>query len=255
MLIRGIASGVKRDQDDALARVRHSRWADLPQAARDSTVASSSADRRPVLNAILAELVIAIIDKARVEGTADPVRLLASGISDEVAEQVERRLSGKAHRRRGNHLWCVVLAAFCRVYDEASAHVKKSADRLTEALLDAVKEAVSKERGKHVRPRDVYSRKTGVAEAFAASDYPWLREVIGTAVGRMVDAGTVLGEDAVMKYVRLIGVIVCPDLDRHPAVVKHCLWPLVEGPFKVALDENLGAEMGSWLRNAYRFKP
>ena len=64
-----------------------------------------------------------------------------------------------------------------------------------------------------------------------------------------------IGEEAVVKHLRLIGAITCPDPDRHPDVVKHCLWPLLSGPFKEMLEDSIATEMRTWLRNAHGVMP
>lgn len=74
-----------------------------------------------------------------------------------------------------------------------------------------------------------------------------MKKAITSILAAMKEAG----EAVVMRHLRLIGAITCPDPDRHPDVVKYCIWPLLSGPLRELLEERIAAEMRGWLRNAY----
>jgi hypothetical protein len=228
------------------------RWTELSQGARQSTVSGRSGDRRPALTGVVSELVIKLIEEVGREGQLDAVQDLAREISESIGDEFERRLSdGGPDRRSNRHLWCVVLAAICRLFDEAGDFTKRSIDELVDEVVRLLEEEVSQGRSDSVQARDIYQYRKRVVAAFGVDQYPWLRILIKKALKGVVSALQSIGEEAVMKYVRLIGAIACPDPDRHPAVVKHCIWPLLDGPFRELLEEAVASEMRVWLRNAY----
>lgn len=77
-------------------------------------------------------------------------------------------------------------------------------------------------------------------------------EGVDTIMDALVDAVRELGEDTAIKYVRLIGMLVCPDAGAHPAVVRYCIWSLISGPFK----EQVAEDLRSWIGAQYlRLQP
>lgn len=208
------------------------------------------------MTGIVSELVITLIEHARDDGEIDAVASLARQISDEIGEEFERQLdSGGPDHRSNRHLWCVVLATICRLYDQGFDFVNATVDDLVGEIMGRLREDVSVDRGEDTRARDVYQYKYRVVAAFDLADYAFLDALIKKAVRAVTAAGKAIGDEAVFKHLRLIGAITCPDTDRHPDVVKHCLWPLLAGPFKEMLEDSLAAEMRMWLRNAYPVTP
>lgn len=117
--------------------------------------------------------------------------------------------------------------------------------------MTSLHEDISFDRNENTHARDIYQRKHLVVSAFELTDYAFLEPLVKRAVKAVAAAAKKIGEESVFKYLRLIGAITCPDPDRHPDVVKYCLWPLLSGPFRGALEGSIETEMRTWMRNAY----
>ncbi|MFK4788879.1 hypothetical protein [Microbacterium sp. ZW T5_56] len=203
-------------------------------------------------------MIIAVISEASAQPSAtapdqlDVIAVLARGISEEVSAQVESHLKGDgAKKKRTRHLWCVVLGAVCRAYDEVAGFVSKSLDEAVDAVIDLLRRKGTDS----YEAADILFNQKGVARAFDIDAFDWLRVPIKHAVKSVLATVVAIGEEATMKYLRLIGAIVCPDADRHPVIVKHCIWPLLRGPFSAFLEQELQREMREWLLAAYEFLP
>lgn len=256
ILIRGIATSVPADQVEATKWAEPRRWTRLPEATRETTVDARVADRHPAVTGIVNELVITLIEQVRDGGEIDAIAVLAHQISDEIGEEFERHLDGGGpHHRSTRHLWCVVLAAICRLYDHGFDLVNATVDDLVEEIMTSLREDISADRGEESQPRDIYQYSHRIVAAFELAEYTFLEALIKKAVRAVTMAVKVIGEEAVFKHLRLIGAITCPDPDRHPDAVKHCLWPLLSGPFKEMLEASIATEMRTWLRNAYPVVP
>lgn len=256
VLIRGISSADTAAQTEARGWAEPRRWGRLPAASKKSTVDDKVADRHPAMTGIVSELVLVLMTHVRKEGEIDAIELLAGQISQEVGDEFERHLGGGGPDRRSNrHLWCVVLATICRLYDQGFSVFEEAADDAVHAIMQELREDVSASRSSDTSAQDIYQYRHRVVAAFNLDAYPFLEQLTKKAVLSLVAAVKEIGEDAVMKHLRLFGVITCPDPDRHPDVVKHCLWPLLDGPFRALLEESVAAEMRTWLRNGYVVVP
>lgn len=256
ILIRGIASSDQADRDKAIGRAEPRRWRHLPEATRRTTVNSTVSDRHPAVTGVVSELVITLIEQIRDDREIDAIESLASHVSYEIGEELERHLDGGGPDHRGTrHLWCVVMATICRVYDQGFDLVHATVDKAVEEVMDDLGQDISVEQGDASKPRDIYQRKRIVVSAFELAEYTFLEALVKKAVGAITTAIRAIGEETVFKHLRLIGVIMCPDPDRHPDVVRHCVWPFVSGPLAGMVDDSIAAEMRGWLRNAYRVVP
>lgn len=256
VLIKGICTTSEAVHEETKKWTEPRRWKNVTSEAKQSTVNDTCADRRPALTGVVAELVSTLIDQAKDEGEIDVVGELAKEISDDVADECEKHLSnGDPSSKKSRHLWCVVVAAICRVFDEVGDAAEKSIDILTEKTMKLLREDTPDSRTETAEVMDIYHQHTGVARAFKINEYDWMGALIKKALKAVVAAIKSIGEETAMKYVRLIGAIICPDPERHPAVVKHCIWPLLNGPFREALQDSLASEMRAWIRNAYVVLP
>ncbi len=254
--IRGIATSDPARQAEATDWAEPRRWTRLPEATRETTIDDHVADRHPAVTGIVSELVITLIEQARDDRQIDAIAALAHQISDEIGEDFERHLDdGGPKHRSTRHLWCVVLATVCRLYDQGFDLVNATVDDIVGEIMESLREDVSADRSEETRARDVYQYTYRVVAAFELADYTFLEALIKKAVRAVTAAVKAVGEEAVFRHLRLIGAITCPDPDRHPDVVKHCLWPLLSGPFKEMLEDSIAAEMRTWLRNAYSVVP
>lgn len=256
ILIRGIVTSDAATQVEATDWAEPRRWTRLPEATRVTTTKDRVADRHPAVTGIVSELVIALVEQARSDGEIDAIAALAHQISDEIGDEFERHLDdGGPDHRSTRHLWCVVLATICRLYDHGFNLVNATLDDLVENIMKTLREDISTDRGEESQPRDIYQYRYRIVSAFEVAEYAFLKTLIKKAVHAVATAVKEIGEEVVFKYLRLIGAITCPDPDRHPDVVKYCLWPLLSGPFKEMLEDSIATEMRTWLRNAYPVLP
>ncbi|MFT3970488.1 MAG: hypothetical protein QM695_09455 [Micropruina sp.] len=256
ILIRGIATSDPATQVEATNWAEPRRWIRLPEATRATTIKDRVADRHPAVTGIVSELVITLVEQARTDGEVNAVAALAHQISDEIGDEFERHLDGGGpDHRSSRHLWCVVLATLCRLYDHGINLVNGALDDLVENITKALREDISTDRGEESQPRDIYQYRYRIVAAFEVAEYAFLVALIKKAVRAVTTAIKEIGEEAVFKHLRLIGAITCPDPDRHPEVIRHCLWPLLSGPFKEMLEASIATEMRTWLRNAYSVVP
>lgn len=252
VLIRGVSSTDAGAQDEAFTWADPKRWTHASAATKQSTVEDKSSDRRPAMTAVVSELVLTIIEEVRKEGQLDAVEVLARKISEEIGDEFERHLDGGGPDCRSNrHLWCVVLATICRLYDHTATFARRSVEELVDGAMKLLKQDASADRGEQTQARDVYWYRRRIVAAFDVDKYDFLGALVKRAIRSVMAAMKQIGEVAVMKYLRLIASITCPDPDRHPDVVKYCIWPLLLGPFRELLKESIATEMRIWLRNAY----
>jgi len=171
---------------------------------------------------------------------------LANAISSDLVDEVSRSLSRNGAKKKVHgHYWCSVIAAICQVYDEAFQAAKKDLDAGVDLVMDALgawTDGTNSGRGTIARVVERSTRGGGPVgfEGFEASLVDdILRQLVKKALGAIIDSVSHLGEEMVMKYVRIIGAIVCPDPARHPAVVRYCIWPLIIGPLKGVIASDL----------------
>ena len=252
VLSRGITSTNSSAQDEAFDWANPKRWTRAPAAAKQSTVGDNVVDRQPAMTGVISELTVTILDEIRKNGQVDAIDVLAQGICEKIGDEFESHLAGGGPKPHGNrHLWCVVLATICRLYDQTFEFTTRSVDKLVGEVMNLLREDVSAARGEETRARDIYAYKHLIAASFKLEEYAFLEVLAMRAIGSIVAAMKAIGEETVMKHLRLIGGITCPDPDRHPDVVKYCMWPLLAGPFRELLEERTAVEMRKWLRNAY----
>lgn len=256
VMIRGISSADASVQEEARAWAKPKRWTTVPAANKNSTVGDSMELRNKAMAGLICELVLVMIEQVRENGEIDAIGILADQISKEVGEEFEKNLAeGGPDRTKINHIWCVVLATICRLYDQGFSLFEDAIDSAVDAVLHELKQEASTDRTEYTNAQDVYEYKDKVKAAFDLATFPFLSALIKKAVNSLVDAVKAIGEESVMKHLRLICVIMCPDPDRHPDVVKYCLWPLVSGSFQELLQEAIATETRTWLRNAYVVVP
>ncbi|MDO4256343.1 MAG: hypothetical protein Q4C90_04095 [Kocuria sp.] len=205
----------------------------------------------------MSELVYVLVKYVSEQGQLDAISVLAHEISNEVGAEFERYLGagGPGNDRGNRHLWCVLLATICRLYDQLADFVAEGTAALVDRVFDLLEREVSEERGEETQVRDIYQYKHRVAAAFGFNEFTFLRPVVQKAVSAVIAAMNAVGEETVMRHLRLIGAVVCPDPDRHPDVVRYCIWPLLQGPFRELLEASVEDEMRTWLRNAFPVVP
>lgn len=253
MFVRAIYYSDGSSRSRAIDYANQRRWAQMRVGPVGSTVRKTVAVRRQAVSGILSEFVINAI-KTSGNGRSDVIEVLAMRLSDEIGGEMEQNLRGGPPARRGDrHLWCVVLATICRLYDETFAFSKKTVDGLLDGLMKQLSRETSRGLGEETSSRDLYSYRRGcrVIAAFEVAEYEFLGVLAKQAIDSVLAAMKQVGEEAVMRQMRMMTAVMCPDPDRHPDVIKYCIWPLLSGPFREALEEGIEEEMRVWLRNTY----
>lgn len=239
-------------QDTARDWTEPKRCVRLSEAPKRTTRHDRVADRQPAMIGLGVRTGHHVLEEERKADELYTVEILAKHISKEIGDEFERHLDGRGPDRRSTrHLWCVILATICRLYDQAIAFAKHSIDHLVHEVINMLREDVSTDRGEETRARDGYQYRHRILAAFDLVDYAFLEALIKRAIASIAAAMKAIDDGAMMKHLRLIGAIICPDPDRHPGIVRYCVWPLLMGPFRGVLGESVATEMRMWLRNAY----
>lgn len=204
---------------------------------------------RAAVESVVAEIVVHLIDEGVPEGRAEATRKLTDGISSGLVTAVGDALSSSTSNKISGHFWCSVLASICKAYDSAVGLLKQDLNTVATKVVEVLRGGSASEGtvARGAAPREVESSARSF-EAFARDLIDEsLKGLIEKALIAIVSAGEALGEEAVMKYVRIVGMLICPDPSTHPAVVRYCIWPLIEGPLRDAVPE----ELREWIRTEY----
>lgn len=257
LLIRGIATSDPDARAKASEWAEPRRWTHLPAETQATTIDDRVTDRRPAVTGVVSELVISLIAQSRADSEIDVIATLAHQISDKIGEEFERHLAnGGPDPRSTHHFWCVVLTTLCRLYDQGFDLVNANLDDRVEGVMRCLRKDTSANPGEESEPRGIcHGKSKTIVLAFTLDESSFLEALIRKAIHAVTVAVKAIGEETVFRHLRLMATIVCPDPDRHPDVVKYCLWPLVSGPLAKKFGESVAAGMRTWLRNAYRVVP
>lgn len=240
---------------NARAELPGTPWSPPGRTTRVTSIRSSVRDRRVDLAALIFELFVAALEEDQSDAETRAIHNLAEKLSSEVAEEVEKALGS---RRRPSvtkgHFWCVILASICRVYDETVEFTSDSLEDLAGRVVSKLR-SHSSDRTANSHSLDIYFGRTNVRPAFVPDEIDFLEAVVKHALTSVLAAIEDTAEESVIKYVRLIACVVCPDPDAHPDVIRFCIWPLLEGPFKQYLGDRFDSQLHDWLRNAYVVEP
>lgn len=155
-------------------------------------------------------------------------RLATAVLSDADQAAIRRRF-------RTEHLFCTLAVCIVRAYDAADDVVVTVRNAVVERVLDL---------------------------AFGAPGSSVLsgagRAAVRTALRAGVDAGVAsikqaVGAEEALTTVRFLGVLACPDVDRHPqdSVARYCLLPLVTA----YLTPQAQALVQGWVGNRFQGAP
>lgn len=145
--------------------------------------------------------------------TADQVQAIAEKISKEVVAELDGSFdaSHRTRRRREiaqSHFWCDILAGMAEALNEVQKEINKVVDLVPNLVVSAI--------GPH--------SAIGQATVRLAVDKTWeqIKELdfVKAALG-------VADLSEPIRAIRMLAVMICPAPERHEAVVKHCVHPLV----------------------------
>jgi hypothetical protein len=253
-LITSITTRSSSAQAHALQRISNNRWS---QRSIDGAPSGRtwSARERTAAAAAVAEIVVGQIEAGIPADTEEAIRQLAEAISAGLVTEVSDALKAPERREKvAGHFWCSILAAICKAFDDSLDMLQKGVDEGVDTIMDALRSRDDGAEGRGATVRSVVLRaRQGPVDAFADDLLDQVvRALVKKALTAIVDAVRELGEDTAIKYVRLIGMLVCPDAGAHPAVVRYCIWSLISGPFK----EQVAEDLRSWIGAQYlRLQP
>lgn len=224
------------------------RWERLSKGGVPAGRTWSAREKNAAASAT-AEVVVVLVTDGIPSSQEEAIRRLADAISIDLIREVSHALTSRGVRSKVHgHFWCSVLAAICKVYDDSVDALQRNLDAAADSVMDALRspeDATAQPRGADVRqvvrPRAPGNSIEGFAEDLIDEV---LRRLIKKALRAITEAIRELGEAVVVKYVRIIGALVCPDPGAHPAVVRYCIWPLISGPLKDRISEDLRKWIG-----------
>ena len=91
VLIAGLRTTSVDTREKAKQWTELRRWEHVSPGAKQSTVNNAAEERRPALTGVITELVFTLIDQVEDEGEIDAVEILAKEISDDIADEFEKR--------------------------------------------------------------------------------------------------------------------------------------------------------------------
>lgn len=195
------------------------------------------------------------------------VQELSETIAGTILSDMERHLRSGGPRgsreTRANHFFCVVLAAICQVYEQLNNYASNTNSELAEIIVDLIE--LSRQQPKHGSPepyprtvekpkgrgksRDERHREDSFS--LLPGERAFLKQVILKLLEAARGAAVAPIEKGVMLHLRVIASITCPDPDRHPSIIKYCIWPLLKGPLRELISDDVARQMEDWLTDTY----
>lgn len=195
------------------------------------------------------------------------VQQLSETIADKVLSDMEGHLrtGGPPGRKdkRENHFFCVVLAAICQAYATLNDCASKANEEVAEIIVDLIELSVQSPKADSPEPypRTVEKPKgrgkkrlnRNRDDSFTLLDGE--RDFLQQVIVKLLEAArkSAMGpiEKGVMLHLQVIAAITCPDPDRHPSIIKYCIWPLLKGPLRELISEKVADQMEAWLVETY----
>ncbi|MGO2684793.1 MAG: hypothetical protein ACTIAA_11240 [Microbacterium sp.] len=195
------------------------------------------------------------------------VQQLSETIAGKVLSDIEGHLrSGGPQGRknkRADHFFCVVLAAVCQVYATLNDCASKTNEELAEIIVGLIELSVKnpKDDSPEPYPRTVekpkgrgkkrLNRDRDDSFTLLDGERDFLQQVILKLLEAARKSAMAPIEKGVMLHLRVIAAITCPDPDRHPSIIKYCIWPLLKGPLRELISEEVAGQMETWLVETY----
>lgn len=195
------------------------------------------------------------------------VQQLSETIADKVLSDMEGHLRSGGPRGskkdRADHFFCVVLAAICQAYATLDNFANKTNSKLAGIIVDLIELSVQNPKDGLPAPyprtvekpkgRGKKRRKRNRDDSFRLQDGE--RDFLHQVILKLLEAarGSAMApiEEGVMLHLRVIAAITCPDPDRHPSIIKYCIWPLLKGPLRGLISDEVADQMEAWLVDTY----
>ncbi len=166
--------------------------------------------------------------------TADQIEAIAKKISKDVVDELDLSFdaSHRTARRRElaeTHFWCSIFAGFAEVLNDVQKEIDKVVDQVPKLVVSAID------------ARSV----TGQATVRLAVNRSW--ELVKELDFVKAALGTVDFSEP-LRATRMLAVMICPAPERHEAVVKHCMNPLIGEHVSTMTKHRLEAALpDEWL--------
>lgn len=132
------------------------------------------------------------------------------------------------------HLVCVICVALLEFYKDVDEITDEMAQELASNIVDSVVEKIEKDRKIRIKKRvkDVVKKILEYA----------IKKLFKTLTTKMKEIAIPLpwGNELAL---RIIGVLSCPDPEKHFEVMKYCLKPLIEECLKDPIKDRLSEDM------------
>lgn len=185
---------------------------------------------------------------------------LSDTIADEIVSEMGDHLRHGGPRgtikQKADHFFCVALAAVCQAYatmdDFLDAEIEELASEIVEFIEPSAK-AEARHRAEP-SPRTIETpkaRRRKDSFTFLPGEKDFFRRVVIKLLKALKKTATKPIEEGVMLHLRVIAAITCPDPDRHPSIIKYCIWPLLKGPLKKLISDETAGEIAKWIERTY----
>lgn len=187
-----------------------------------------------VLNSAYIELVDNLTGVA-----ADKIASVIIGESSEPEEKIKAREQIRLILKY-SHLVCVICAALLEFYQKVGELTDKMAQELARNIVDSVVEKVEKDKKIQI--------KKYVKDAIRKILEHALKKLFKTLTTKMREIAIPLpwGNELAL---RIIGVLSCPDPEKHFEVMKYCLKPLVEECLRESIKDQLPEDWRVFLES------
>ena len=172
---------------------------------------------------------------------------IAQGIASEV---IDKTFKAETDRKAANqqvtlvlrygHLVCVICAALLEIYEKVDELIDEMAQELASNIVDSVVEKIEKD--KKIQIKEFV--KTAVKKILEHA----LEKMFKTLTAKMGEIAVPLPWGNKLAL-RIIGVLTCPDPEKHFEIMKYCLKPLVEECLKEPIKDQLPEDWRVFLKS------
>lgn len=188
-----------------------------------------------------------ILESIRQEIVDDLRDQIAQGIASEVIDKAYKAEDDReaANQQvtlvlRYGHLVCVICAVFLEFYEKVDELTDEMAQELASNIVHSVVEKIEKD--KKIRIKECV--KTAVKKILEYT----LKKIFKALTAKMREIAVPLPWGNKLAL-RIIGVLTCPDPEKHFEVMKYCLKPLVEECLKEPIKNQLTKDWEVFLKS------
>lgn len=188
-----------------------------------------------------------ILESIRQEIVEDLRDQIAQGIASEVIDKAYKAENDReaANQQvtlvlRYGHLVCVICAVLLEFYQKVDELTDEMAQELASNIVDSVVERIEKD--KKIQIKECV--KTAVKKMLEYT----LKKIFKTLTTKMREIAVPLPWGNELA-IRIIGVLSCPDPEKHFEVMKYCLKPLVKECLREPIKDQLPEDWRVFLES------